>query len=60
MQTRDSVKEMKSFREKLPAFKMKSEFLKVVQENQVQKAIYCRSWKNDSFTIIFLPDSGCF
>ncbi|CAL5207480.1 unnamed protein product [Lathyrus oleraceus] len=34
-QTRDSVKEMKSFREKLPAFKMKSEFLKVVQENQV-------------------------
>lgn len=43
MQTRDSVKEMKSFREKLPAFKMKSEFLKVVQENQVLKAIYCRS-----------------
>ncbi|WJX11399.1 RNA helicase [Trifolium repens] len=30
-----SSKEMKLFREKLPAFKMKSEFLKAVRENQV-------------------------
>lgn len=30
-----SVKEMQSFREKLPAFKMKTEFLKAVAENQV-------------------------
>ncbi|XP_027936035.1 DExH-box ATP-dependent RNA helicase DExH1 isoform X1 [Vigna unguiculata] len=35
VQASDSLKEMKSFREKLPAFKMKSEFLKAVQENQV-------------------------
>ncbi|OIW12193.1 hypothetical protein TanjilG_28601 [Lupinus angustifolius] len=35
MQAKDSLKEMKSFREKLPAFKMKSEFLKAVQKNQV-------------------------
>ncbi|GAU28842.1 hypothetical protein TSUD_21790 [Trifolium subterraneum] len=34
-QASDSSKEMKSFREKLPAFKMKSEFLKTVRENQV-------------------------
>ncbi|CAI8602358.1 unnamed protein product [Vicia faba] len=34
-QTANNLKEMKSFREKLPAFKMKSEFLKAVQENQV-------------------------
>ncbi|KAK7268103.1 hypothetical protein RIF29_20790 [Crotalaria pallida] len=34
-QANDSLKEMKSFRQKLPAFKMKSEFLKAVQENQV-------------------------
>ncbi|XP_015577824.1 DExH-box ATP-dependent RNA helicase DExH1 isoform X2 [Ricinus communis] len=31
----DSLKEMQSFREKLPAFKMKGEFLKAVAENQV-------------------------
>lgn len=30
-----SVKEMQSFREKLPAFKMRTEFLKAVAENQV-------------------------
>ncbi|KAI9090786.1 hypothetical protein K1719_028639 [Acacia pycnantha] len=35
MQASDSLKTMKSFRENLPAFKMKSEFLKTVQENQV-------------------------
>ncbi|XP_054820957.1 DExH-box ATP-dependent RNA helicase DExH1 isoform X2 [Prosopis cineraria] len=35
MQASDSLKTMKSFRENLPAFKMKSEFLKAVQENQV-------------------------
>ncbi|KAL2327345.1 hypothetical protein Fmac_020772 [Flemingia macrophylla] len=35
LQASDSLKEMKSFREKLPAFKMKSEFLKAVQKNQV-------------------------
>ncbi|CAJ1967277.1 unnamed protein product [Sphenostylis stenocarpa] len=35
VQASDSLKEMKSFREKLPAFKMKSEFLKAAQENQV-------------------------
>jgi len=35
VQASDSLKEMISFREKLPAFKMKSEFLKAVQENQV-------------------------
>jgi len=35
VQASDSLKEMKSFREKLPAYKMKSEFLKAVQENQV-------------------------
>ncbi|XP_061352384.1 DExH-box ATP-dependent RNA helicase DExH1 isoform X2 [Gastrolobium bilobum] len=34
-QASDCLKEMISFREKLPAFKMKSEFLKAVQENQV-------------------------
>lgn len=34
-QASGSLKEMKSFREKLPAFKMKSEFLKAVQGNQV-------------------------
>ncbi|KAK9170294.1 hypothetical protein Syun_002434 [Stephania yunnanensis] len=32
---RDSLKAMQSFREKLPAFKMKTEFLKAVAENQV-------------------------
>ncbi|KAL5545697.1 hypothetical protein UlMin_005384 [Ulmus minor] len=31
----DSLKTMQSFREKLPAFKMRSEFLKAVAENQV-------------------------
>ncbi|KAF7818860.1 DExH-box ATP-dependent RNA helicase DExH1 isoform X1 [Senna tora] len=35
MQASDSLKAMKSFREKLPAFKMKSEFLNAVQKNQV-------------------------
>nr|KYP62079.1 Putative DEAH-box ATP-dependent helicase UM11114 family [Cajanus cajan] len=35
VQASDSLKEMKPFREKLPAFKMKSQFLKAVQENQV-------------------------
>ncbi|XP_028777530.1 DExH-box ATP-dependent RNA helicase DExH1 isoform X2 [Neltuma alba] len=35
MQASDSLKTMKSFRENLPAFKMKSEFLKTVKENQV-------------------------
>ena len=40
MQASDSLKEMKSFREKLPAFKMKSEFLKAVQENQVGRYFY--------------------
>jgi len=40
VQASDSLKEMKSFREKLPAFKMKSEFLKAVQENQVGRYFY--------------------
>ncbi|MED6108795.1 hypothetical protein PIB30_027486 [Stylosanthes scabra] len=35
MQASDGLKEMKAFRERLPAFKMKSEFMKAVQENQV-------------------------
>ncbi|XP_030482340.2 DExH-box ATP-dependent RNA helicase DExH1 isoform X2 [Cannabis sativa] len=35
MKTSDSLKTMQSFREKLPAFKMKSQFLKAVAENQV-------------------------
>ncbi|XP_016184683.1 DExH-box ATP-dependent RNA helicase DExH1 isoform X5 [Arachis ipaensis] len=35
IQASDGLKEMKAFRERLPAFKMKSEFLKAVQENQV-------------------------
>ncbi|KAI4300544.1 hypothetical protein L6164_033912 [Bauhinia variegata] len=35
MQASDSLKAMNSFRENLPAFKMKSTFLKAVQENQV-------------------------
>ncbi|KAK7833134.1 dexh-box atp-dependent rna helicase dexh1 [Quercus suber] len=35
MKVSDSSRAMRSFREKLPAFKMKSEFLKVVAENQV-------------------------
>jgi hypothetical protein len=34
-QASSSVKEMQSFREKLPAFKMRTEFLKAVAENQV-------------------------
>ena len=34
-QASSSVKEIQSFREKLPAFKMKTEFLKAVAENQV-------------------------
>lgn len=34
-QASDGLKAMQSFREKLPAFKMKSEFLKAVAENQV-------------------------
>ena len=41
MQASESVKAMQSFREKLPAFKMKSEFLKAVAENQVQ-CLPCR------------------
>jgi len=47
---------MKSFREKLPAFKMKSEFLKAVQGNQVWRAIYYHSWKYDLLTVV----SRCF
>lgn len=35
-QVSNGLKAMQSFREKLPAFKMKSEFLKAVSENQVQ------------------------
>ncbi|KAJ1384806.1 P-loop containing nucleoside triphosphate hydrolase [Sesbania bispinosa] len=35
IQASDSMKEIKSFREKLPAYNMKSEFLKAVRENQV-------------------------
>ncbi|KAF7147070.1 hypothetical protein RHSIM_Rhsim03G0064000 [Rhododendron simsii] len=35
MKTRDNVKALESFREKLPAFKVRSEFLKAVAENQV-------------------------
>ncbi|XP_075638582.1 DExH-box ATP-dependent RNA helicase DExH1 isoform X2 [Castanea sativa] len=35
MKVSDSSRAMRSFREKLPAFKVKSEFLKVVAENQV-------------------------
>lgn len=35
MQVSDSSRAMRSFREKLPAFKVKSEFLKAVAENQV-------------------------
>ncbi|KAH7854237.1 hypothetical protein Vadar_011602 [Vaccinium darrowii] len=35
MKTCDSVKALQSFREKLPAFKVRSEFLKAVAENQV-------------------------
>ncbi|XP_024028397.1 DExH-box ATP-dependent RNA helicase DExH1 isoform X1 [Morus notabilis] len=35
MKASGSLKAMQSFREKLPAFKMKSEFLKAVAENQV-------------------------
>ncbi|KAK0584564.1 hypothetical protein LWI29_015260 [Acer saccharum] len=35
MKANNSVKAMQSFREKLPAFKMKVEFLKAVAENQV-------------------------
>uniref|UniRef100_A0A2P2JPR1 RNA helicase n=3 Tax=Rhizophora mucronata TaxID=61149 RepID=A0A2P2JPR1_RHIMU len=35
MQSCDSMKEIWTFREKLPAFKMKSKFLKAVAENQI-------------------------
>lgn len=35
MQVGNGVKAVQSFREKLPAFKMKAEFLKAVAENQV-------------------------
>lgn len=35
LQASNNVKAMQSFREKLPAFKMKAEFLKAVAENQV-------------------------
>lgn len=35
MQATDNVKAMLSFRRKLPAFKMKEEFLKAVANNQV-------------------------
>ncbi|XP_058205317.1 DExH-box ATP-dependent RNA helicase DExH1 isoform X1 [Rhododendron vialii] len=35
MKTPDNVKALQSFREKLPAFKVRSEFLKAVAENQV-------------------------
>ncbi|MED6148859.1 hypothetical protein PIB30_057038 [Stylosanthes scabra] len=34
VQVSDGLKEMKAFRQRLPAFKMKSEFLKAIQENQ--------------------------
>ena len=40
VQTSDSLEVMKSFREKLPTFKMKSEFLKYVQENLVGRYFY--------------------
>ncbi|KAH7853834.1 hypothetical protein Vadar_007145 [Vaccinium darrowii] len=36
MKTCDSVKALQSFREKLPAFKVRSKFLKAVAENQVE------------------------
>lgn len=36
LQESDSVKAMLSFREKLPAFNVKSEFLSAVAANQVQ------------------------
>ena len=35
MQSSDSLRAIQSFREKLPAFKVRSEFLKAVAENQV-------------------------
>ncbi|XP_026425947.1 DExH-box ATP-dependent RNA helicase DExH1-like isoform X1 [Papaver somniferum] len=35
MKTNDKLKAMRSFREKLPAYKLKSEFLKAVANNQV-------------------------
>lgn len=56
LQASGSLKEMKSFREKLPAFKMKSEFLKAVQGNQVWRAIYICKKKYDLLTVV----SRCF
>lgn len=35
-QASNSVKELQSFRKKLPAYKVKGEFLNAVSENQVQ------------------------
>jgi ATP-dependent RNA helicase DHX36 len=35
MQASDSLRAIQSFRKKLPAFKVRSEFLKAVAENQV-------------------------
>lgn len=40
MKEGDSVKAMLAFREKLPAFKVKSEFLKAVTNNQVDKVLH--------------------
>ena len=40
MQVSDSSRAMRSFRERLPAFKVKSEFLKAVAENQVWYSLY--------------------
>ena len=43
MKEGNSVKAMLAFREKLPAFKVKSEFLKAVTNNQVDKILHvCR------------------
>lgn len=58
MQASDALKEMKSFREKLPAFKMKSEFLKAVSKNQVGRAIYHD--KNVVFIIGYWLDADRF
>jgi len=52
VQASGGLKVMKSFREKLPAFNMKSEFLKAVQGNQVWRAINYHSWKYDLLTLV--------
>ena len=39
MQASNSLKAIQSFREKLPAFKVKSKFLKAVAENQVRFSV---------------------